>query len=315
MNFLVGEVVPKIDLLDNEVETRTNQLQQTMNYPEVFRRGGWTTIQHRFSGALDFNRSWIDCAKGFGEVGGEFWFGLEKLHHTVRERKHELLVVLEGFDGVMKYAHYSDFSIGNGTEGYMIKRLGRYSGTAGDSLRRQKRARFSTYDKPQMGRLNRNCVDLHKGPWWCKFRYSQSNVVFNRLERVSRMHRACSCTANGCTGIALRVCNVRETAPAVFSDPPMIDAHQLEDSDRCAHSSTPEHPTVSGATECAAFDNIGNAAALASRGVGLNSIGRIHAKAVEPSGKPFDKVVHGRNKKTRAPLAGNVRHGFSLGVT
>ncbi|XP_058123305.1 ficolin-3-like [Anopheles ziemanni] len=165
-----------MDQLENKLEARTTHLLETMNYPEVFHKGGWTTIQYRFSGALDFNRSWSECAEGFGDVEGEFWFGLEKLYQTVRDRKHELLVVLEGVDGAIKYAHYGDFRIGNEEERYKIKRLGQYSGTAGDSLRRQKSAPFATYDKPQPGRLNRNCVDTHKGPWWCKSRYSQSHL-------------------------------------------------------------------------------------------------------------------------------------------
>jgi Fibrinogen beta and gamma chains, C-terminal globular domain. len=37
-------------------------------------------IQNRYEGTVDFYRDWHDYKHGFGNIGGEFWLGLEKLH-------------------------------------------------------------------------------------------------------------------------------------------------------------------------------------------------------------------------------------------
>ncbi|CAH1800138.1 unnamed protein product [Owenia fusiformis] len=41
--------------------------------------GDWTVIQTRTDGALDFDRPWKDYSKGFGDLKGEFWWGLENI--------------------------------------------------------------------------------------------------------------------------------------------------------------------------------------------------------------------------------------------
>lgn len=36
---------------------------------------GWTVIQKRIDGSVDFYRDWNDYVAGFGEAGGEYWLG------------------------------------------------------------------------------------------------------------------------------------------------------------------------------------------------------------------------------------------------
>uniref|UniRef100_A0A182W235 Fibrinogen C-terminal domain-containing protein n=1 Tax=Anopheles minimus TaxID=112268 RepID=A0A182W235_9DIPT len=125
----------------------------------------WIVFQRRFNGSDNFNRNWTEYKQGFGDLHGEHWLGLDKLHAIVKPRQHELLIVLEDFDGVIAYAHYDDFKIGDESEKYVIKSVGRYSGTAGDSFSLHKDEEFSTYDQDN-DKYTGNCADLFSGGWW-----------------------------------------------------------------------------------------------------------------------------------------------------
>uniref|UniRef100_A0A182MGV0 Fibrinogen C-terminal domain-containing protein n=1 Tax=Anopheles culicifacies TaxID=139723 RepID=A0A182MGV0_9DIPT len=135
--------------------------------------GNWIVFQRRFNGSVNFYRNWTEYKQGFGDLRGEHWLGLDKLHSILKPRKHELLIVLEDFDGVIAYAHYDDFKIGNESEKYVIKSVGRYTGTAGDSFTYHKDEQFSTYDQDNDKR-SINCAQSYGGAWWfytCYHRY------------------------------------------------------------------------------------------------------------------------------------------------
>ncbi|KFB37289.1 hypothetical protein ZHAS_00004506 [Anopheles sinensis] len=42
--------------------------------------GGWIVIQNRIGNSVDFHRNWTEYRNGFGNVGGDFWLGLEYVH-------------------------------------------------------------------------------------------------------------------------------------------------------------------------------------------------------------------------------------------
>uniref|UniRef100_A0A8W7PHS1 Fibrinogen C-terminal domain-containing protein n=3 Tax=gambiae species complex TaxID=44542 RepID=A0A8W7PHS1_ANOCL len=123
---------------------------------------GWLVFQQRYDGTVDFYRNWTEYRDGFGDLGGEFWLGLEKLHRLLSSGPHyELLVELEDFQGVTAFEHYNDFLIGDESENYALKHLGRGTGTAGDSLVLHKGMNFSTYDHTA-----NDCPSYYHGAWW-----------------------------------------------------------------------------------------------------------------------------------------------------
>ena len=88
--------------------------------------GGWTVFQKRYSGAVDFYRGWNDYKRGFGNLNGEFWLGLDKIHRLTAA-SNKLRVDLEDIHGITAFAEYSSFSVASERAKYQLS-LGSYSG-------------------------------------------------------------------------------------------------------------------------------------------------------------------------------------------
>ena len=88
--------------------------------------GGWIVIQKRFDGTVDFHRNWFDYKKGFGNLNGEFWLGLDKIHRLTKSPS-KLRVDLEDFDGRTSYAEYAMFEVATESKKYQLS-VSKYSG-------------------------------------------------------------------------------------------------------------------------------------------------------------------------------------------
>ena len=89
--------------------------------------GGWTVFQKRLDGSVDFvNRAWADYKRGFGNLNGEFWLGLDKIHRLTKT-KSRLRVELEDTQGKTAYAEYDTFSVSSERNKYRLG-LGKYTG-------------------------------------------------------------------------------------------------------------------------------------------------------------------------------------------
>ncbi|XP_061392327.1 microfibril-associated glycoprotein 4-like [Musca vetustissima] len=127
----------------------------------------WTTILRRIDGSVNFYRNWRGYKVGFGNPPhGEFFIGLDKLHElTTAVPNIELKVILRDWNGEERYALYDGFRIGNEAEQYEMKVLGKYRGTAGDSLEYHKGRKFSTFDEENDIDIT-NCAQSANGAWW-----------------------------------------------------------------------------------------------------------------------------------------------------
>ncbi|KAM8714722.1 hypothetical protein ACLKA7_001131 [Drosophila subpalustris] len=126
---------------------------------------GWTVIQRRKDGSVNFNRNWTDYREGFGDLRGEFFIGLEKLHLLTRSQAYELYISLMDFENETRFARYSDFVVGSGEEAYELKKLGLYSGNAGDSMKDHKNMKFSTPDRDRDTHSG-DCAKTYSSGWW-----------------------------------------------------------------------------------------------------------------------------------------------------
>ncbi|XP_062142929.1 ficolin-2-like [Drosophila sulfurigaster albostrigata] len=131
---------------------------------------GWTVIQRRKDGSVNFNKTWSAYKEGFGDPRGEFFIGLEKLHLLTQSQPHELYISLGDFFNATRYARYNNFVIGDETELYEMKELGTYSGNAGDSLSFHKHFKFSTPDKDS------KCASKYSSGWWFNNRCYHCNL-------------------------------------------------------------------------------------------------------------------------------------------
>ncbi|KFB50557.1 tenascin-like protein [Anopheles sinensis] len=133
------------------------------NFENKFNLGGsWIVFLRRIDGSVDFYQNWTMYKHGFGDVNGEHWLGLEKLHLMTKSGGHELLVLLEDFEGNSTYALYNEFKNSSEKEEYKLT-VENFSGTAGISLNYHNGMMFSTWDRDNDESGSRNCAKEYLG--------------------------------------------------------------------------------------------------------------------------------------------------------
>ena len=138
--------------------------------------GGWTVFQRRMDGTVYFYRNWAQYLKGFGDLNGEFWLGLEKIFRLTKANS-RLRVDLEDFSGNKRFALYSKFQVRNALTKYQLIVSG-YSGNAGDSLSYHNGRKFSTYDRDN-DIWSGKCAVKFRGAWWYgKCHHSNLNALY-----------------------------------------------------------------------------------------------------------------------------------------
>ncbi|XP_061167449.1 fibrinogen-like protein A [Saccostrea echinata] len=127
--------------------------------------GGWTVIQKRQDGDVDFYRTWIDYKHGFGDASKNYWIGNDVIHAFTMDKNQKLRVDIQSCDGEHAYAVYTTFYIGDENNKYTLTVSG-YNGTAGDSLKYHNGMNFTTQDQDNDKRIDGNCAIVRQGAWW-----------------------------------------------------------------------------------------------------------------------------------------------------
>nr|KAG5692378.1 hypothetical protein BaRGS_007991 [Batillaria attramentaria] len=137
--------------------------------------GGWTVIQRRQDGSVNFDRTWQEYKDGFGHLTGEFWLGLDEMHWLTSSKNCSLRIDLTDFHGNTAYAEYDSVSIHGPEDGYRLVVSG-YSGTAGDGLMKPVRgatqkwhiANNQSFSTPDHDRdsCRCNCAADRGAGWW-----------------------------------------------------------------------------------------------------------------------------------------------------
>ncbi|XP_068578210.1 angiopoietin-4 [Cebidichthys violaceus] len=128
--------------------------------------GGWTVIQRRLNGSVDFQRSWREYKMGFGDVFGEHWLGNELMYRLTSRGQYSLRVELRDWDGNHAHSQYDRFTLTSERQQYRLYLRG-YSGTAGrQSSLSTHGTGFSTRDQDNDNCDHCKCALMLTGGWW-----------------------------------------------------------------------------------------------------------------------------------------------------
>ncbi|KAM6220458.1 fibrinogen gamma chain [Rhynchocyon petersi] len=160
--------------------------QQFLVYCEIDGSGnGWTVLQRRLDGSVDFNKNWIQYKEGFGHLSPtgntEFWLGNEKMHLITTQSAipYALRVELKDWNGKTSHADYSTFKVGPEADKYRLTYAFFIGGEAGDAFdgyhfgdnpsdkffTSHNGMQFSTWDNDN-DKFEGNCAEQDGSGWW-----------------------------------------------------------------------------------------------------------------------------------------------------
>ncbi|XP_015033907.3 fibrinogen gamma chain [Drosophila willistoni] len=170
---------------------------------------GWTVIQRRLDGSVNFYRDWNQYREGFGELSSEFFIGLDKLYRMTTNERYELLIHFQFFGSEeSNYIRYSNFSIGNETEKYVLKYLGvvtcdngfkfegytNYGYVLGchDPMENNIGMKFTTYDQDNDNFYWQNCAKECHGAWW----FNSCSLIGNGFSHLNGLYGKSEASSN-----------------------------------------------------------------------------------------------------------------------
>lgn len=128
--------------------------------------GGWIVVQrNRIMSSLDFNRNLTAYEEGFGDLSGDFWYGLQNMECLTQRGSWEMRIDYEFLNGTRSYIHYTSFRVDTSNINYRIL-ISRYTGIGGDFLRLYNGRGFSTPDRDVDVNSTVNCAMLTRSGFW-----------------------------------------------------------------------------------------------------------------------------------------------------
>ena len=128
--------------------------------------GGWTIIQRRFNGSLDFNRNWTDYTLGFGDAQEELWLGNYLIHLLTSNHNYSLDINMIDIYNQTWTATYDSFNVSDPSSEFRIYTNG-YHGNATDGMNYSQSMAFSTIDNDNDA-SGMNCPFFYEAGWWYK---------------------------------------------------------------------------------------------------------------------------------------------------
>nr|XP_040039377.1 angiopoietin-related protein 4-like [Gasterosteus aculeatus aculeatus] len=135
---------------------------------EMTSEGGWTVIQKRHDGSENFNQLWESYKKGFGNLNGEFWLGLENIRALSSQGQHVLQVELSDCAGQRRLEARYRFRLDGEEEKFALHLEQEASPGAEETMATPEESGlpFSTADRDNDLASDGNCAALLSGGWW-----------------------------------------------------------------------------------------------------------------------------------------------------
>ncbi|XP_066922898.1 ficolin-1-like [Clytia hemisphaerica] len=130
--------------------------------------GGWTTIQRRIDGSVDFQRLWQDYKVGFGEASGNYWLGNDHLHHITDHYQNVLVrIKVLAPDGDRAEIISENFFVADAANWYRVRTGTFVSGHSGlkNDWNYHNNVGFTTTDVDN-DNSNENCAERNRGGFW-----------------------------------------------------------------------------------------------------------------------------------------------------
>nr|XP_046265372.1 angiopoietin-related protein 3-like [Scatophagus argus] len=131
---------------------------------DMRRDHGATVIQRRRDGSVNFDQTWEKYEHGFGDLQGEFWLGLRKIHSLAAQGNSVLHIQLEDWKQVRHFIEYRFYL--NGPESNYTIHLTHLSGDLSDPMSNHTGMMFSTKDRDNDNHQGSNCARNYTGGWW-----------------------------------------------------------------------------------------------------------------------------------------------------
>ncbi|KAJ8035741.1 Fibrinogen-like protein A [Holothuria leucospilota] len=99
-------------------------------YCNMSHGGGWTVLQRRVNGSVDFYRNWNSYKDGFGIPDHELWLGNAKLHEVTNQKNYTLRIDIINANGDLLLMNYDHFRVDSESTNYRLA-LGSFTGNTG----------------------------------------------------------------------------------------------------------------------------------------------------------------------------------------
>ncbi|KAL7850815.1 hypothetical protein AOLI_G00211710 [Acnodon oligacanthus] len=133
---------------------------------EMTSEGGWTVIQRRQDGSVDFDQLWDAYQSGFGSLEGEFWLGLEKIYQVTKDKDYVLKIQMSDWRDDHQTVKYH-FRLNGEESDYSLRILASSAGHLESAMPSESYGlAFSTRDKDNDQKNDLNCAKHLSGGWW-----------------------------------------------------------------------------------------------------------------------------------------------------